>query len=238
MEKEYRKRIDERIRLALETGSSEDKEDSNTLAVVRRKREIHRRTLQRRVLSATAVFACFFSLFGSLCITGFFEQEETQAERISDGAAFSENGTIVVGGDGNGNAETWTAMFTRYEDIPDTYRQEIIWFDDIPQEYETRRIQVKKNDDLLICEIVLQAGDSESSNEIMIEEIKGLGESAVTVLKSYDPLSEINGMQVYFKKEKDREYRVLFVDGVMVKMKSEAGMGEKTEAMIASVRTD
>ena len=72
----------------------------------------------------------------------------------------------------------------------------------------------------------------------MIEEIKGLGESAVTVLKSYDPLSEINGMQVYFKKEKDREYRVLFVDGVMVKMKSEAGMGEKTEAMIASVRTD
>lgn len=238
MEKEYRKRIDERIRLALETGAPEDKEDSDMLAAVREQREIHRRRLRRRILSVTAVFACFFFLFGSLYITVFFEQEETQARRTSNETAVSENGTIVVGGDGNGNAEIWTAVFTRYEDIPDTYRQEIIWFDDIPQEYEIRRIQVKKNDDLLICEIVLQAGDSEGSDEIMIEEIKGLGESAVTVLKNYDPLSEINGIQVYFKKEKDREYRVLFVDGVLVKMKSETGMGEETEAMIASVRID
>lgn len=250
MGEEYKKLVDERIGRALETGSTVTALSSKTdapghisdaaaseedgfrklLDAARRKRG-----MRRRILSAAAVFVCIFFLFGSLYIEGFFEPEETQAGRIPNTSANLENGSIVIGGDGNGNIGTWKGLFSSFEDVPDQYLQKIIWFDKIPEGYGVKKIKIIKNDRIMICEIFLEGADS---GEIKIEETKGTSEDMVVVLKDYSHVSEINQMDVYMKKEKEKEYRVLYFDDVTVKIKSDAGMSEKIEAMIASIRTD
>ena len=255
MGEEYRKLVDERIGIALETGSlktipvsetcsggsasdaktSEDEDLRKLLAAARRQREIRRYILRRRAASAVAIFACIFFIIGSLYTKGFFQPEEIHAGHSPKKSVTVENGSVVIGGDGNGNAETWTATFTTYEDIPDAYQKKLVWFDYIPEGYEINKIEIKETGELLICEMILE---NTVSGEITIEEIRGIAENSVMVLKEYSAVSEINQIKVYLKKEKKKEYRVFYIGDMEVKIISDIEIGKKTEAMIASVRTD
>ncbi|MDD6816884.1 MAG: hypothetical protein PUE84_10625 [Firmicutes bacterium] len=261
MEDKYRKLVDERIGRALEagstgatsspkicspgcvsdagpsdTGTSERDELRKLLDAACRQRETRRRILRRRAVSLAAVFVCIFSLLGGLYFKGFFQPEESQADRNKDKPAAAENGSIVIGGNGSGNLEMWTAVFSAYEDIPDVYRQEMVWFDCIPEGYEVRSIEIQNMKTLQKTMITLQ---SLSSEEIRIEELKyDLENDAVAIFNNYEKNEEINGIEVYSRTEKKRRHYAFYFEGTELKIKVPADKRKETEAMIASVRTD
>ncbi|MGN1412896.1 MAG: hypothetical protein ACI4WY_01485 [Anaerovoracaceae bacterium] len=253
---EYRKLVDERIRRAFETGSSETALSSKTYApgynsdaenskddglrmlmdAACRQRETRRRILRRRAVSVAAVFACVFFLFGSLYMKGFFAPEETQAGRIPDTAVNLENGSVVIGGDGNGNTEMWTATFTEYNDIPNVYQKEMVWFDYIPEGYSLRSVKIKTVSNFLYFEIFFEA---EGLPEVRVDEsLSSSGENnKVTTFHHFQTRKKINGMDVYLKEDKETIYYALSYMETEIHIKSDKEMENEIEAMIASIRT-
>ena len=258
MGEEYRKLVDERIGIALETGSlktlpapetcsggsasdaktSEEEEFRKMFHAACRQRKIRRRILQRRIVSLAAAFACVFFLFGSLYIKGFFAPEETQAGRIPDAAGHLENGSVVIGGDGNGNMGTWTGRFAAYEDIPDTYQQEMIWFDAIPEMYTVKEIRIQRTENFQKVTIDII---EKNMGEIKIEEKKCNDENAddiTSVLNDFEPKKVANGISVYYKQTEESVKYIFTAEGTTVKITGDKHMEKEIEAMIASVRTD
>ena len=104
--------------------------------------------------AAAAVFA--FAIY--LCTSCFetvlpasillpWDSTPTYADSDTENNITEENGSIVIGGDGNTNTDTWTATFTSYDDLPENYKEEIIWFEDLPEGYEVEKIEIKQNFD-------------------------------------------------------------------------------------------
>ena len=263
MEDKYRKLVDERIGRALEagstgamsspkicspgcasdagpsdTGTSERDELRKLLDAACRQRETRRRILRRRAVSLAAVFICIFSLLGGLYFKGFFQPEESQAGRSPDKSAAAENGSVVIGGDGNGNMEMWTATYTSFEEIPNAYRQEMVWFGYIPEGYEIESLRIKRTGNLQSISITLK---NDTEREIRIEEEKSLEEgreSIASVINYFLYKGTINDMEIYWK-QTDNTLKYYFVAGdVGIKITVDENMEKETEAMIASVRID
>lgn len=263
MEDKYRKLVDERIGRALEagstgavsspkicspgcasdagpsdTGTSEGDEFRKLLDAACRQRETRRRILRRRAVSLAAVFVCIFSLLGGLYFKGFFQPEESQAGRKPDTSVNLENGSVIIGGDGNGNMGTWTGQFSAYEDIPDTYRQEMIWFDDIPEMYDVKEIRIQRTEN---CQKVKIVFIEKNADEIKIEEEKRNDENAddiTSVLNNFEHQKVVNGIAVYYKQTEESVKYIFTVESTAVKITGDKHMDKEIEAMIASVRTD
>lgn len=146
---EYRKLVDERIGRAVREGSCFRFEQGNG---VKSKEEFDRwlknakrnqlRKRRRRMVSVAAVFLCL--ILGSGLLYHLPAGDSTFAGLSHSDHVEEQGGSIVIGGDGNGNSAIWTATFADYEDVPEQYKEEIIWFEGLPEGYELKEIKIRR----------------------------------------------------------------------------------------------
>ena len=164
MKQETENKLDEMLRDALQEAAYAEREPSfadrdafqNWLEEGRCRRNLaRRRKIRCAGLAAAAVFLCVFLLSGSLfflsdslppSLQNLLTPDEGIATPDCGQDLTCENGSIVIGGDGNGNAGTWTATFASYEELPEKYREQIIWFENMPEGYELENIKIQRND--------------------------------------------------------------------------------------------
>ena len=107
----------------------------------------------RRIVYSLAAAAAVFAFAIYLCTSCFetvlpasillpWDSTPTYADSDTENNITEENGSIVIGGDGNTNTDTWTATFTSYDDLPEKYKEEIIWFEELPEGYEVSEISI------------------------------------------------------------------------------------------------
>ena len=107
----------------------------------------------RRIVYSLAAAAAVFAFAIYLCTSCFetvlpasillpWDSTPTYADSDTENNITEENGSIVIGGDGNENMGEWKATFTSYEDIPEKYREELEWIKTLPDEYQIKRIDM------------------------------------------------------------------------------------------------
>ena len=159
MEKDYRKLVDEKLSEVLTQAAASEMEQrfqseeefSSWLKYADQNQTQKRQRRLKRWLTAAAVFVCL--LLSAIGFTGGIKSAEhlnsflpdslESLLRVNESIASpnpgekitGENGSIVIGGDGNGNMDTWTAAFVSYDDVPEQYKTDLIWFEDMPEGY-------------------------------------------------------------------------------------------------------
>lgn len=255
MEQDYKKLVDEKLEDALSHAVAaelqqersmfgSEEEFCSWLEAQEHQRRQNRRRMVKGGLAAAAVFVCLL-----FALSGFFPPESILPEGLQsllgieesiaspgpDGEVTEENGSIVIGGDGNGNLDTWTATFASYEDIPEQYQEQIIWFEEMPEGYELVDIEINRN----YAGIDFYYNYIQGKNEIVVEHLLNTDNKKKTaILNQYDYESTILDIKVYIK---DGKYntRYIYEDGPGIISIIDYGKIEtqKIEAMIASVKT-
>ncbi len=206
---------------------------------------VRRRKIRRIGLAAAAVFVCALLLSGSFMVLTDTLPPSLQAllgpgEGVASPDVNSDvesgNGNVVIGGDGNGNTGTWSATFTSYDDIPEKYREQIVWFEEIPEGYELDSIEITKN--LYSIEYISNFY-ADGHLTLLVKQTMYLSkEYKTTILNGYDGEVQIGKYMTYTKKMRnammyfyhDKESEISIFDFSDLTQK-------KIEAMIASVRT-
>ena len=168
-------------------------------------------------------------------LASFLTAGESIASPNSDGAITEENGSIVIGGDGNGNVGTWTATFTSYDDVPEKYQSQLIWFEEMPEGYELETIEIMRNYNGTDIYYTYVRG----IDEILVEQLLNTNnENKAAVLNQYDYLCNVSGREIYVKDSKYSR-RYVYADGEDIISIIDYGKCEnkKIEAMIASAKT-
>ena len=253
MEEEYRKLVDQRISSAFHAVSDsakhqsspeqrEEQEQAEDIAFARCRdkaaaycnRTDARKMRRKKVLCKVTVCLCALFLAWGLYLGGLLEPEESQAGWISDEKKETERGSYVIGGDGNGTMEIWTAVFQSAEEIPEDYRRKLIWFGEIPEGYELEKLEVQKSRTLEKMKTTLLAEDG---TEIVIQEKTDIQSQKVSILNQVDEVKQIGQNEAYFKCQDGYLYCTFFYDGKEVSIRTPENMRKETEAMVASVRT-
>lgn len=200
-----------------------------------------RRKIRRIGLAAAAVLLCAVLLSGSLLLSdalppsleALLSPWEGMAVPGSDSDITYENGSIVIGGDGNGNVGTWTATFASYDDIPEKYREQIVWFEEMPEGYELESVEIinTTNKSKLIASFVSLKG------RLVIKQSK-YEENSVAVLSDISEEAFIANKTVYIEKI-DRATTYTFFEGTqIVYIIDQVNLPkEKIEALLASTKT-
>ncbi len=203
-----------------------------------------RRKIRRIGFAAAAVFLCAILLTGSLLLSdalppslkALLSPEEGVAVPRADSDITYENGSIVIGGDGNGNVGTWTATFASYDDIPEKYREQIVWFEDMPEGYVLEEINISEAPNNV--NFVTQY-DCENDIVLVIKQTVHIKhEFDAAVLNKYDERINVDGYSLY-KKKIDNVTMYSYVDekNYMCIMDFSKVTQNKIEAMIASAKT-
>lgn len=211
---------------------------------VQRQELVRRRKIRRIGLGAVAVFVCVCLLSGSfMLLTDILPPSLHALLGPGEGVAVPdpnqdityENGSIVIGGDGNGNVGTWTATFASYEDIPEKYREQIVWFEDMPEGYELEQVAIKSgiNYESYIISYYNEMGGSLRVKKIIEENPS----ESVTVLSNFDEEFYLNRTFVY-KKFADSSVIYAYLQDKAIIYILDSGFIEQTkiEAMIASTK--
>lgn len=256
MEQDYKKLVDEKLEDALSHAVAAELQQERSmfgseeelcswLEAQERLRRNNRRRLVKGGLAAAAVFVCLLLALGSFFppesvlpegLQFLLGIEESIASPDPDGDVTEENGSIVIGGDGNGNLDTWTATFASYEDIPEQYQDQIIWFEEMPEGYELEKIEIIQNYNN--CAIYLYY--MHENNTLIAEQLLNSDKAeTLNILNQYDEVINLLNMQVYVKKGTHNIRYSFGMNGDLVSVidfyKIEF---KKIEALIASVKTD
>lgn len=206
-----------------------------------------RRRRQRRIgyglAAAAAVFVCAFFLCSShfhaalpASILPPWAPEASYAGSSSNPSITEENGSIVIGGDGNGNVGEWTATFTCYEDIPEKYQKEIIWFEELPEGYEVSKIKIQKTLQNTNIETNLTL-DSHTVLDI-IQIYQSISVDANLIVNQYDEILILNDLDVYKKSSSESNMYTIVVDNYSVSIIDyEHKDTKKIEALLTSIKT-
>lgn len=203
-----------------------------------------RRKIRRIGLAAAAVLLCAVLLSGSLLLSdalppsleALLSPWEGMAVPGSDSDITYENGSIVIGGDGNGNVGTWTATFASYDDIPEKYREQIVWFEEMPEGYELESVEITRtpNDEYLTLTFCNR------TITVMTVKQRAVAQNMTdaTILYEFDSEIEIGGYIVYRKTADYADSYAYICDNNFISLFCFANeKQEKIEAMIASTRT-
>ena len=201
----------------------------------------------RRIVYILAAAAAVFAFAIYLCTSCFetvlpasillpWDSTPTYADSDTENNITEENGSIVIGGDGNTNTDTWTATFTSYDDLPEKYKEEIIWFEELPEGYEVSRIKVEQRFDTTIFSTTFL------KKETVILRIKQTIDNGnpkdTTIINHYDKIISLGEKDIFVKKESSG-ILYAFINSISVIMLHDMDeIGEKEiEAMIASIKT-
>ena len=254
MKTESRNKLDEKLSDALsravlsETESSFTDRDAfqNWLEEGARRQLLARRRKIRRIgLAAAAVFLCAVLLTGSLLLAdalppslqALLSPEEGVAVPDFNFGVESGNGNVVIGGDGNGNTGTWTATFASYDEIPEKYLEQIIWFEEMPEGYELENVTIMRG----IQRIEFTSEYScEKRTVFRVKQIRYYQDvDNINVMNGYDNVEIIHGMDVYRKKADAMNSYAFFLDNNAISLLDTESLNKKQiEAIIASIRTD
>lgn len=215
---EYRKLVDERIGRAVREGSCFRFEQGNG---VKSKEEFDRwlknakrnqlRKRWRRMVSVAAVFLCL--ILGSGLLYHLPAGDPTFAGLSHSDHVEEQGGSIVIGGDGNGNVGIWTATFTSYEDIPEQYKDEIVWFEGLPEGYELKEIKMQRELDSLIVRVNYWSKEG----EITVKEVASNEDTArVLLLNNYQYYGEYAEISVYYKRVNKKTRYSFYIDDMIV----------------------
>ncbi|MCI8608393.1 MAG: hypothetical protein HFE73_01980 [Firmicutes bacterium] len=226
-EEEYKKMINERIGRAARAGlmQAEDEKDplpaqsftdekispnayiedkdahfSDEKAFVQWMKAIKRKHLRQkrqRYAFVAAMLVCAL-------LTADLLQDTSFSQQIFAGNSPRDNvevngGSIVIGGDGNEHVGTWVATFHNYEAIPEQYKEEIIQFNKMPDGYELKEIQLKRNLD--VFNIRIKYTNRDSLVQIKEEKLEGDG-TDVMILNGYQESETYQNIET-FKKQVD-----------------------------------
>ena len=200
-----------------------------------------RRKIRRAGLAVAAVFLCVILLTGSLLLSdtlppslqALLSPEEGVAVPGFNSNVESGNGNVVIGGDGNGNAGTWTATFTSYDEIPEKYREQIIWFEEMPEGYELESAMLTRNYNSteLFSHYKMKNGIELIVKQTFFEETE------VSVLNDCDAEFKVENQTVYIKKVTESTMYILLKENSEVIIIDYSDLtNKKIEAMIASVK--
>ncbi len=201
----------------------------------------------RRIVYILAAAAAVFAFAIYLCTSCFetvlpasillpWDSTPTYADSDTENNITQENGSIVIGGDGNTNTDTWTATFTSYDDLPEKYKEEIIWFEELPEGYKVSKIDIEKKHDTKAFTIQLTL---EGTQALRIKQIQKSQSDRVIILNQFDKKLRLNNQDVYFITENNITQYIFNLDKNIIYLHDLTGQEIKTiEAIIASIRTD
>lgn len=201
----------------------------------------------RRIVYILAAAAAVFAFAIYLCTSCFetvlpasillpWDSTPTYADSDTENNITEENGSIVIGGDGNTNTDTWIATFTSYDDLPEKYKEEIIWFEDLPEGYEVNTIKIEQRFD---TKVILSDIFMDNKLVMRIKQKRDVRNvNSITVVNQYDIKLDICDRTI-FKKEDTPGFLYTFIEGdSIISIHDTSGIHpRKIEAMIASIRT-
>ena len=227
-----------------ETESSFAAQDDfkNWLEEGTQRQHMERRRKIRRAGLAAAVFLCAVLLTGSLLLSdalppslqGLLGAGEGVAVPETDSDIHAESGNLVIGGDGNGNVGTWTATVASYDDIPEKYREQIVWFEEIPEGYELVEILIIQNlNDITI----VQKFVCYDEKELIVKQMQYDG-NKLGIIERVDEEITIGNKTVHLRAIDDAITYVFLEADKIVFLLDQANLEkEKIEAMFASIKT-
>ena len=201
----------------------------------------------RRIVYILAAAAAVFAFAIYLCTSCFetvlpasillpWDSTPTYADSDTENNITEENGSIVIGGDGNGNVGEWKATFTSYEDIPEKYQKEMIWFEDLPEGYEVTKIEITQSYNTMyyIIHISVLEIDCFCFKQITLNN----STDPLAIINQYDNITKMNGEDVYFKSTDGSNLYTFFKDGNIIYLYNLNNANEKEiEALLASIKT-
>lgn len=202
----------------------------------------------RRIVYILAAAAAVFAFAIYLCTSCFetvlpasillpWDSTPTYADSDTENNITEENGSIVIGGDGNINTDTWTATFTSYDDLPEKYKEEIIWFEDLPEGYEITQIKIHQKMNTIFFDIVLSAFDDKVLRIKQICNNDDRNETAI--LNQYPQKIQINATDVFMKQgDEYNSYAYAKAGSIIYLYDSIKQDRKKIEALIASIKID
>ena len=200
------------------------------------------RKIRRAGLAAAAVFLCVVLLTGSLLLSdalppslkALLSPEEGVAVPGFNSNVESGNGNVVIGGDGNGNTGTWTATFTSYDEIPEKYREQIIWFEDMPEGYELETVTLVDN----LNTFNFASNFKCDENYLLLKQTKQTNDGSRTAIlnKYFEPI-RIAEKTVYRGMIDGTWNYIYFEDMWNINLIAKSDLStKKIEAMLASVK--
>lgn len=175
----------------------------------------------RRIVYILAAAAAVFAFAIYLCTSCFetvlpasillpWDSTPTYADSDTENNITEENGSIVIGGDGNTNTDTWTATFTSYDDLPEKYKEEIIWFEELPEGYEVKTIKIQRKAEGNCFETIF------CNQDIDVMRVKQFNmastSDAVSIVNQYDDIFKVLTYTIYLRREKNVTFYA-FSDG-------------------------
>ena len=195
----------------------------------------------RRIVYILAAAAAVFAFAIYLCTSCFetvlpasillpWDSTPTYADSDTENNITEENGSIVIGGDGNTNTDTWTATFTSYDDLPEKYKEEIIWFEELPEGYEVGQIEIEQRTALTVIKTSVT---SQSKEVLRIKQtIFNDQYNTSAILNQYDTIISCQDKTVYIKQESYETLYMFIYEKSAIKQVSQ----NKIETMIASIK--
>lgn len=200
----------------------------------------------RRIVYILAAAAAVFAFAIYLCTSCFetvlpasillpWDSTPTYADSDTENNITEENGSIVIGGDGNTNTDTWTATFASYDDLPEKYKEEIIWFEELPEGYELYILEVEKQSNKVSFTTYL----SNNNERLRIKQTKYNGAyDELTIITQFDEMFDVSNRKIYKRYWADsilyifveNQSEIIIYDTVEFNQK-------KIETMIASIKT-
>ena len=196
-----------------------------------------RRKIRRAVLAAAAVFACAVLLSGSVLLLSDFlrEPEEGLAAPDAGSDIIAEGGNIIIGGDGNGNSGTWAATFASYDDIPEKYRSQVIWFENLPEGYELETVSITRGQQRIEF---TSAYSWKKKNVFIVKQVRYYdGTENINIMNGYDDIIEMDGTDIYRKYADGTDtYTFILNDSIVSLLDTESVNTKQIEATIASIK--
>ena len=200
----------------------------------------------RRIVYILAAAAAVFAFAIYLCTSCFetvlpasillpWDSTPTYADSDTENNITEENGSIVIGGDGNENMGEWHATFTSYDDIPEKYQKEIIWFEDLPEGYELNSIKINRELEGIYYETTYHIDDNVV---IRFKQANFEPINKVSIINQFDETIKLANRTVYFKKIDPINLYVFFENDHIIYIYDILKLNKKNiEVIITSIKT-
>lgn len=202
-----------------------------------------RRSLITGTAACAAVFACAFLVWSSGLISDVngrallpWSDAPTYASSEKDSSITEESGSIVIGGDGNGNVGEFLTTYTSYADLPEEYQAEIVWFEEIPEGYELEGIEIEKQVNSSTITTVFVNGEKDI---LRVKQFNSQTEEAIaSILSRCDYNITIADKESYIKKNPNSFTYIFLICENVISIYVQDNLVEKEiEAMFASIKT-
>ena len=202
-----------------------------------------RRSLITGTAACAAVFACAFLVWSSGLISDVdgrallpWNDVPTYASSETDSSITEESGSIVIGGDGNGNVGEFLTTYTSYADLPEEYQAEIVWFEEIPEGYELEGIEIENEFDRYAISTIFR---NENNSTLRIKQLSSLSENEIaSIISNYNEVLHVAKFDIYVGTNNSNTTYALITEknGIYIMDNSHIAQN-KIEAMIASIKT-